>query len=259
MREVAGGAKPSPLLIDQLVRFEPIVRLICQVGGKTVLDVGSGSSGIVGLIPPGWVVTAVDSSFDDYGTARGPARGNAQRLVADARDLPFEDESFDVVIAIDLLEHLAPQDRHVAVDQIMRVARRRVVVACPAGGRALGTDHRLAEAYERRAQPLPGWLDEHLANGFPEPAELAEMLSEFGPVRLQRNENLWAHAGLMRLEAGRLGPLLSPRIAAVLAGSGRSLEGPAGWRRALISLLRGFDISPWYRTIAVADRAASRG
>lgn len=223
--------------------------------GATILDVGSGSSGIAPLIPAPWRVTAVDSSFDDYGTARGPADDSAMRLVADACDLPFEDAAFDVVTSVDLLEHLTGVDRRHAMTEMIRVARRRVILACPIGEEALFADRRLADFYRNRATPLPGWLAEHLAGDFPEAEALVAGLRPFGPVRLFRNESVKAHERLMRFEAGRLGMVLSPRVAPFLGGPAGSRGKALRVRRAMILLLRGFDRAPSYRTIAVADRA----
>ena len=65
-------------------------------------------------------------------------------MLGDVRCLPFSDRAFEVVVAVDLLEHVAAEDRPQAVREICRVARSRAVIACPAGEPALAADRGLA-------------------------------------------------------------------------------------------------------------------
>src|SRR5205823_1059281 len=97
-----------------------------------LLDVGSGSNGIEALLPPGWQVVALDANFSDYG-ALVTSRTPCARTVGDVGRLPFADATFDAVVAIDLLEHVRPEDRQRAVDELCRVVSRRAVIACPTG------------------------------------------------------------------------------------------------------------------------------
>lgn len=50
-------------------------------------------------------------------------------ILADAHHLPFQDQSFDVVTSISVLEHL--QDWSLALREIFRVARCQVVIEVP--------------------------------------------------------------------------------------------------------------------------------
>jgi SAM-dependent methyltransferase len=240
-------------MLNQFVRYEPVLRLVRELGAGTLLDAGSGSVGARPWLGPEWRITAVDSDFADYGTATGPAADGATRLVGDVRALDFDDGSFDIVLALDLLEHLQPADRPAALSELARVTRRRLIVACPAGAAALDADRRLAAAYAARDEPVPGWLAEHLATGFPDPRELQEALAAGGRLRLLRNENVRSHLLLMRAEAGprsrwlamAAGKLVRPAVA------GGAAAGPAS---LLMRLVRGLDRAPSYRTIAVLDR-----
>jgi hypothetical protein len=192
-------------------------------------------------------VTAVDSSFDDYSGAVQSAPAGVHRVVGDARRLPFDDRAFDVAVAVDLLEHIAPHDRPAVLDELCRVSRRRVVVACPAGGPALEADRRLADFYRRRKRTLPGWLEEHLANGFPEPLELAAGLARHGAVLLVGNESTSAHGRVMRAQALPGLHQAARALAWALTRGGARIRGSR--------LLRGGDRAPTYRTIAVVDLA----
>ena len=235
--------------LNQLARLAPILHLIQETGGSELLDAGSGSRGAAPWLP-GWTVTALDSTFDDYGAASGPRRRMAQPVVGDIRAMPFADAGFDVVLALDVLEHLAPKDRSVALGELARVTRRRLVVACPAGSQALEADRRLSRTLPRP----PGWLTEHLDNGFPEPRELVEALESHGRVRLFPNEHVDSHERLVRAELTLL-PALVLRVAALALSPALRAAGPArGLADRALLAVRGRDRPPAYRAIVVLDR-----
>lgn len=247
---------PIDLPIHGLVRYEPTIALIRELGQGTVLEVGSANVGVrgYGLVEPAWEVTALDQSFDNYGqAAEGQAPSGAKLVIGDAREMPFADGEFDVVVALDLLEHVPPADRPRVLGELGRVASRRVIAGCPAGAPALETDRRLPALYRRFRHPVPGWLDEHFENGFPEPAELTEGLAPFGRVRLLGNESVGAHLFVMRLHVAL--HWLPPFQWLVRVLGGTLWPGRRGRPLAarVLRALRGWDRPPTYRTLAVAD------
>ena len=104
-------------------------------------------------------------------------------MVGSVTELPFEDGTFDAVLALDLLEHVPAQDRALALAELTRVTARRAVVGWPCGERALRADRRLARYYRLLRRGTPGWLDEHLELGFPERELLRATLSRHGSLR----------------------------------------------------------------------------
>lgn len=86
------------------------------------------------LAAGGHEVTAVDLSA---GTVRllasvAPVLGTALRTLAgDATAVPLADRAADTVCAVHLLEHLPPALAPVVLGEMLRLARRRVVVAVP--------------------------------------------------------------------------------------------------------------------------------
>jgi hypothetical protein len=243
----------SQIAIHGLMRYEPALRLIRELpGGGELLEVGSASSGVrgYGLTEPDWRVTVLDQSFDNYGQASGEGPEASSLVVGDARALPFEDRSFDVTIALDLMEHIEPPDRASVLAELVRVTRRRLIVGCPAGADALDADRRLAAGFARRGRTAPPWLAEHLQNGLPEPAELESALQRAGRVRLLGNENARAHERLMRMHFA-LGWLWPFRAAVSALRFGCARGSRAAGR--LLWLARGRDRPPVYRTIAVVD------
>ena len=138
--------------LNHLVRFEPVLALVHRSGGGRILDVGSGSAGLTELLGPVWRTTALDVAFDDDDGGGGVAR---DRVVGDARRLPMPDRAFDVVVAVDLLEHLHAEDRAQAVGELCRVARERVLIAFPTGAGAFVAERHIADGLASRGRQCP--------------------------------------------------------------------------------------------------------
>ena len=97
---------------DTVYPLEYAYHLLGDVTGKRVVDFGCGSgANTVLLANRGASVVGVDISADLIGLARrrlevsGRARG-AEFVVGSAHDLPFPDDSIDVVFGIAILHHL---------------------------------------------------------------------------------------------------------------------------------------------------------
>ncbi|GAA4819874.1 mycofactocin oligosaccharide methyltransferase MftM [Actinomycetospora corticicola] len=124
-----------------LAGFAPVhARALDEVAGSTVADLGA----CFGFLPLLMAERGLDVVATDHtpGTmtllsavARAgvvPAAADRLRTLAcDARAVPLRDASVDTVTAIHLLEHLPASESGVIVDEMVRVARRRIVVAVP--------------------------------------------------------------------------------------------------------------------------------
>jgi SAM-dependent methyltransferase len=249
LRPLLGGVE-----LNHLARLLPVAGLLRDARPRTVLDVGSGSRGLVRWLPH-VDVTAVDTSFEDYGAARRFSGRRARAVVGDVRGLPFPDGAFDAVAAVDLLEHVEPGDRPVALDELVRVTRRRLVVACPTGAEALAADRALAERIAGRGRTPPGWIAEHLANGFPEAAELAARLAPHGRLAVTPNLSVAAHIRLMRAELSVAAYVPTRLAAASLGLAFRAGGAPAAGAERALGAIRGHDRPPAYRTVLCLDLA----
>lgn len=92
--------------------------------GSNVLDVGCGAGFLSNdLSACGFSVTGVDLSEDSLRVARDhDVTKKVNYEVADAYQLPFADQSFDVVCAMDFLEHVDRPDK--VIKECARVLRR---------------------------------------------------------------------------------------------------------------------------------------
>jgi hypothetical protein len=150
---------------DTAERHEIVARLVGDA--LDILDVG-GVGRQLQLFLPHAVVTSAN------------VEAPADLLVTGSR-LPLPDDSFDAVTSLDVLEHLARDARRTHLEELIRVARRRIVVSCPLGTAAhLAAEAELADWYARTTGRRHRFLDEHLTRGLPTESELHELVAGLG-------------------------------------------------------------------------------
>jgi ubiquinone/menaquinone biosynthesis C-methylase UbiE len=103
--------------------------------GMKVLDAGCGD-GVLSLMmaEKGAVVTGTDLSVPNIDSSKHRAREaglehKVSFMVADLENLPFEDNTFDLVVSSHVLEHIPDFDK--GLREVMRVTKSRAVVAIP--------------------------------------------------------------------------------------------------------------------------------
>lgn len=87
---------------------------------SAVLELGCGNGKTLGCMPEIWQITALDMSPEALRLCRrnGP---KAELILADARALPFQDESFDAVFAFHVTGHLPGPGRRALAREAARV------------------------------------------------------------------------------------------------------------------------------------------
>ena len=148
------------------LRYLPLVKFINKIDIKnpTILEVGSGSLGIGPYLKREF--TGVDIDFS------GPSWQQLKKIKGQAEKLPFGYCSFDVVISVDVLEHLPPKNRARAIQELFRVSREHVVIAVPLGTQSEKQDQKLDTHYRQKfGKPFP-LLKEQANYGLPTKAEI---------------------------------------------------------------------------------------
>ena len=107
---------PIALLRAEARHRNPWIAQVIGAEPMRVLDLGCGAGLLANdLAVRGHDVTGLDPERDNLVVARAYDRSrSATYLVGDARELPFADDSFDVVCAMDLLEHVEEPARVIA-------------------------------------------------------------------------------------------------------------------------------------------------
>ena len=119
----------------ELPRVRRVLGALKSFAPASLLDIGSGRG--VFLWPlldalPELFVTALDVREDRVADLRAVATGGVERLSAveaDVYALPFDDARFDLVTALEVLEHLDDPAR--AAREVLRVAVRGVIASVP--------------------------------------------------------------------------------------------------------------------------------
>src|SRR3712207_2883485 len=103
-------------MLDIVLRYYPIVQIINKLPYTKVLEVGSDDYGIAPYLK-NKKTTLFDTAF---------RRQNLQQVnykTGSVLSLPFKDSSMDLVVSVDMLEHIPPKLRKKAINELIRVTK----------------------------------------------------------------------------------------------------------------------------------------
>lgn len=147
-------------MLNWAIRYTPVVRRLDEMNATDVLDVGSGWFGLSWY--RGGRIVQTDLDLSPVPTVRQPI-GSATYVRSTVEALPFRPGSFDVVVSLDMMEHLPGRLRRPAIQEMTRVARRAVIVGYPVGRIAKWTDWTYRQFLRVLRRHAPIWLAEHFA------------------------------------------------------------------------------------------------
>ena len=164
---------------DQFQRYGTIARAIehLRKSGQvfSILEVGANTHRLLGKLLPHDKITYLDREIPLE------MQGADDVIFGDATDLNMPDKSFDIVIALDVFEHIAPPKRGDFLRHIARVSSVATMLAAPFDSVAVREAEADACAFWAKlfAEPYR-WLEEHAENGLPEIAETRRHIDELG-------------------------------------------------------------------------------
>ena len=231
--------------LDTALRYQRAIALFADLyrPDLSIVEVGSGSAGITEFLEH--PVTGVDVDFERTAERR---RGLLNQVPGAADHLPLLSASYDVVVSLDMLEHVPPAVRPLCLREMLRVLRPggRCILAFPADRSGERLDQRLNDAYRQVHGVAHPWIAEHIERGLPKTEEIVSTLKDIGEdsIRVTVRKHLWGPAwwhGVHRF----------PTV------GGRNL--PFLWRTPqgamlLFRIVRHLNFRPAYRSILVIDK-----
>ncbi|MBV1916141.1 MAG: class I SAM-dependent methyltransferase [Pseudomonadales bacterium] len=143
------------------------------VSGGSVLDIGGGH-GLLSQFVPNNSYFLIEPSVNGIS----------------GLELPFPDNSFDVVVICHVLEHIPENDRGVFLDELARVAKRNVLIFNPFRNPELDENERLQLILDVTGAT---WAKEHLDCGLPEVENVCDYISSKGlPYQVKGYGDIYA-------------------------------------------------------------------
>lgn len=147
-----------------------------------ILDIGGFGSKLSWFLPHGTKLTVLDQK-------EAPSNNKTNYIQGDARKLPFSDNTFDLVLSSDMLEHIDQSDRLKVLFEMVRVSKRFFILAAPFNS----IYNQKAEKYinnqflEYTGQNHP-FLIEHIEKGLPDPVLTEEFFNQINLPYLKIGE-----------------------------------------------------------------------
>ena len=124
---------PNPILRWLVRRFHGrITALVRTAGASHILDAGCGEGFTLRELHADGIQAAmlgVDYSHAALAWNRTHRMSSSPLIMADIRHLPFPPNSFDLVVCLEVLEHVP--DAALGLSELLRVSRDRVLISVP--------------------------------------------------------------------------------------------------------------------------------
>ncbi len=115
--------------------FFPLEYILIRelLGCEKILDLGCGTHSMVGILPKERFHTVGVELFDPYLDKAIESKRHAEYIKADMLQVAFDDNSFDAVVLLDVVEHLKKEDGLALLEKAKKWARKKIIVNTPNG------------------------------------------------------------------------------------------------------------------------------
>ncbi len=167
-------------MFDRLIRYLPALDYIHGRHPQKILEVGSGAKGIGEFFNQKF--TGVDLTLDE-----NPVH-NMTFVQSSASKLPFDNGEFDLVVCMDVLEHVLEKERGKVMGEMMRVVfgkinqksniknqkyrlkiknNASIIIGYPCGQGAVALSKKMYAWFQKRGSGTARWMEEHVSFGLP--------------------------------------------------------------------------------------------
>ncbi|MEK7580967.1 MAG: hypothetical protein AAB512_01670 [Patescibacteria group bacterium] len=143
---------------------------------ETVLDIGGELNHLTQFCSPKKIIVANLNTGD---------------VIITKDKIPFSHHSFDVVCSIDVLEHIPKNKRANFINNLVAIARKRVILSFPIGTKEHNEYEKKMELFLKKQSFSVTYLKEHIRYGLPQKEEIEEIV--------KNSKSLMVYSGNIKL------------------------------------------------------------
>ncbi len=187
--------------ITTYLRYQPIVKVIDNLTGKSQLKIAEVGSGSLGIGP------YLKKNFIGFDVAFSNSKSSFLKpIVASANKIPKRfTNQFDLVLSVDMMEHLPPSDRNLALKNMVSLTKKYLLISFPSGRQSFLVDRILNWYYQKTHQKKFNFLTEHLKFSLPKTEEVVVELTKIAQKqnkkiikkKIVNNTSGFLHLGLL--------------------------------------------------------------
>lgn len=187
-------------MINQIIRYSPILKYLKKNKSVSILEIWSWSQWLGKFSNRKF--TWLDFTTADYWKKEKKTNKKMKFVQWNCLNIPLEDNSFDFVFSLDMIEHLEKKDRKKAFEEAIRVAGKDIIIAFPCDKIAYYYDNLLYTQLKNNNSNIPWRLKEHIISWIPEFTEIQSILKDIKNItrKHERNANIWTWSLIMYLE-----------------------------------------------------------
>lgn len=166
----------NEIIFDQYQRYKNAQRIINSIRKSdeklNILEVGANKHKNLENFLKNDNVTYLDIELPEE------FKEDPQYILGDATNMDFEDKSYDIVVALDVYEHIPKEKREDFIKEVYRVCKKVAIISAPFDEPGVAsTEKRANEFYRLLIGTNHLWLNEHIVNGIPNLEKLKEFLN----------------------------------------------------------------------------------
>ena len=155
------------MLFDQYQRYKMTEDIINDIRNKDevfkILEVGANEHQNLERFLPSDEITYLDIKLPEH------LLNNPNYILGDATKMSFADSQYDIIVALDIFEHIAESDRTNFIDELYRVCKKVFIIAAPFATKGVVETEKNANEYFRLLHGYDHlWLEEHIRNTLPD-------------------------------------------------------------------------------------------